>query len=141
MNLKKSIVFSIIIGALCISIAIGLLWFDGGVKEVKQNITFDMGTYTVKVDKGNTNAQLEKDMYLRIHIILDLPSDESLQSIKDHEFILKDMINTYLFEINNSDLKNNFITLKIKEDISLRINRIIHPYMVNNILLKEFLYH
>ena len=87
----------------------------------------------------NLNTSSRQSSFLKMVIILDLVSKEDEKLIEANLPRINDGFNTYLRELRPSDLYGSAGLYRLREELLDRINKIIAPAAVNDILFKELL--
>lgn len=87
----------------------------------------------------NLNTSARQSSFLKMTIILELvnPKDEAL--IEANMPRITDSFNTYLRELRPSDLYGSAGLYRLREELLDRVNKIIAPAAVNDILFKQVL--
>ncbi len=87
---------------------------------------------TVNLNTGGRNTK-----YLKIKFTLDLPSESDKSAVVSRLPKITDALNTYLRELRSSDLVGSAGVYRLKEELQLRINKIIYPAKVNEVLIDD----
>ena len=77
--------------------------------------------------------------WLRVKITLEVHGQQNYDIVMQMSPKILDMFQTYLKELRKSDLDGSFGIYKMKDEMAMRINTIIHPAKIENILFQEFL--
>lgn len=87
----------------------------------------------------NLNTSSRQSSFLKMEIILELvsPKDEAL--IEANMPRINDSFNTYLRELRPSDLYGSAGLYRLREELLDRVNKIIAPAAINDILFKNVL--
>lgn len=87
----------------------------------------------------NLNTSSRQSSFLKMEIIIELsdPKDEKL--VEANMPRINDSFNTYLRELRPSDLYGSAGTYRLREELLDRVNKIIAPAAVNDILFKQVL--
>lgn len=92
--------------------------------------------FIVNLNTAGTNAGTS---FMKVTVVLDLPSEEALKKVVAMEPRIIDDFNTYLRELRASDLAGSAGVYRLREELLMRTNKILHPQQVNDILFKEML--
>lgn len=142
---KRMLVF-IFLGLLLIALLIPLiLYFSGiignknnekSVKEaVEETIFLEMDEFLVNLDQGSNR----QPSFLKMTIILQVTSQDIRQKLYEQIPVIRDSFQVYLRELRAEDLRGSGGIFRLKEELLLRINKIMYPLNVRDILFKEIL--
>lgn len=94
---------------------------------------YDMEEFIVNLTNGNKSA------FLKLVITLQVPKAVDSKVISEKLPIIRDNFQIFLRELRPIDLQGSNGVYKIKEELLLRINKILAPIQVEDILLKNIL--
>ncbi len=121
-------------------------WFGGliphGAKKADeesaltkpQTIYLDMEEFMV-----NLNNPGKQVSFLKMQVTLELPNLSAQNAVKDKMPRIRDSFQVYLRELRGSDLQGSAGIHRLREELLLRINKILEPDKVNDILFKEII--
>ena len=87
----------------------------------------------------NLNTSSRQSSFLKMVIILDLVDKKDEKLIEANLPRINDSFNTYMRELRPSDLYGSAGLYRLREELLDRINKIIAPAAVNDILFKQIL--
>ncbi len=102
-----------------------------GVPEVSY---FEMDEFLV-----NLNVSGKQQSFLKMKVTLELPDAETKAMVEAKMPRIRDMFQIYLRELRTSDLQGSAGLQRLREELLLRINKILHPLKANDILFKEII--
>jgi flagellar FliL protein len=101
----------------------------------KQETTYyDLDEFIVNLDKGDKQPN-----FLKTSVSLQLSSAELATKIKLKIPVIRDAFQTYLRELRADDLRGAAGIFRLREELLLRVNMIMTPDKVEDILFKEIL--
>ncbi len=80
----------------------------------------------------------ERSVFLSIRLSLELQLDDDRDQIQKVVPIIVDSIQSYLRSIRPDELAGTQGIYRVREELVFRINRIIAPVVINDVLFKEF---
>jgi flagellar FliL protein len=95
----------------------------------------DLEPITVNLRAGSENNLA----WLRIKVTLEVKGQNNYDLLKKMTPKVMDVFQTYLKELKKSDLDGSFGIYKIKDEMMMRINVILAPTQIENILFQEFI--
>ena len=78
-----------------------------------------------------------KQSYLKLSITLQLNSEAEVKVIKAKFPIITDVFQSFLRELREADFNGTGSTLRLKEELIKRINKITSPIVIKDVLFKE----
>jgi flagellar FliL protein len=100
-----------------------------------QTFFLDLEPITVNLRAGSENNLA----WLRIKVTLEVKGQNNYDLLKKMTPKVMDIFQTYLKELKKSDLDGSFGIYKIKDEMMMRINVILAPAQIENILFQEFI--
>lgn len=100
---------------------------------VKPPVFVDLPDVLVNLANGNT----DRPQYLKIKIVLEVPDQSVAQQIQPLMPRVMDTFQTYLRELRASDLDGSVGLLRLREELTRRVNAALAPGHVNAVLFKE----
>jgi flagellar FliL protein len=88
---------------------------------------------------ANLNPGSNTPSFIKMSVTLEAENGLIITKIQEKQPKIQDVINTYLRELRPSDLKGSAGVHRLREELTLRINKILYPDKINNILFKELL--
>ncbi len=88
---------------------------------------------------ANLNPGSATPSFIKMSITVELANPELLIKIQEMQPKILDVVNIYLRELRPSDLKGSAGIQLLREELTLRFNKILYPDKINNILFKELL--
>lgn len=83
------------------------------------------------------NAANERTQYLKVKIVLELPTPEVVTEIQPLMPRVMDAFQTYLRELRPTDLDGSAGLYRLKEELTRRVNDAVAPNRVTAVLFKE----
>jgi flagellar protein FliL len=87
----------------------------------------------------NLNTEGKNVSFMKIKIILEISKKDDLDAVQKMMPKITDVFQMYMRELRPSDMQGSVGLYRLKEELLLRINKIVHPAQVNDILFKEVL--
>ena len=138
---KKKMI--IIIGAavgLLIAVGAGLFFsgvLGGGHKKEAEEIKEKPTYYSMPQMLINLSSPGKQASFLKALIILELPHAVDAVTVEANLPKLMDAMNTYVRELRPSDLAGSAGITRLREELLLRVNKVLAPVKVNDVLFKE----
>jgi flagellar FliL protein len=101
---------------------------------VEQTVYYDMEEFVVNLNVGS-----KRPSFLKMTISLELPGESQIPPIEEKMPRIRDSFQVYLRELRQDDLQGSAGMYRLREELLLRINKIVYPAKVNDILFKEIL--
>ncbi len=101
--------------------------------EAKPSIFVDLPD--VLVNLANTGG--DRTQYLKVKIVLELPSANEVQQIQPLMPRVLDAFQTYLRELRATDLDGSAGLYRLKEELTRRVNAAVAPNRITAVLFKE----
>lgn len=120
-------------------------------KAVKQNLNDwvpgivpghendDVAYYNLPEFLVNLNTGGKQSSFIKMKITLEAPGDSDLESVESYMPRITDSFNTYMRELRSSDLAGSAGLYRLREELLLRVNKIVYPSKVNDILFRELI--
>ena len=83
--------------------------------------------------------QGQKPIYFKIKIVLDLANELDAPKVEKMLPRVIDSLQFYLREMRLEELQGSMGTYRLKEELTNRLNKVLSPVQVNDVLLKEVL--
>jgi len=87
----------------------------------------------------NLNTEGKGVSFMKLKVTLEVANKNTLEETKKMMPKISDVFQMYLRELRPSDMNGSVGLYRLKEELLLRINKIIYPSQVNDILFKEVL--
>lgn len=100
--------------------------------SLEQNAYFDLDPITVALSPSGSQRE-----YLRLDLTLQVSSEEESKAIVEKVPMIKDSLIVFLRSLRATDFNSSSSTIYLKEEITKRINRIIAPISVKEVLFQE----
>lgn len=107
---------------------------EDGNPIIEQTIYYDMEEFIVNLNVGSNRPS-----FLKMTLSLELPGELHVAPIESKLPRIRDSFQIYLRELRTDDLQGSAGIYRLREELLLRINKIVHPAKVNDILFKEIL--
>lgn len=130
---------SFIIGSVIVLTALFGIFYEkfNGETNVRESSTIfiPMDEITVNLRQGVENTP----SWLKIKVTLEVHGKGNEEVVKNMLPKIVDIFQTYLKELRKSDLDGSFGIYKIKDEMMLRINTILYPAKIEEILFQDFM--
>lgn len=87
----------------------------------------------------NLNTGSRKSSFLKLHVSLQIESEEDKAKIKLVQARIVDTFQTYLRELRLEDLKGSAGLYRLREELLMRVNAAVAPVKVDDVLFTEML--
>jgi flagellar protein FliL len=87
----------------------------------------------------NLNSNTRRPTFLKIHVSLELTSDQDAEYVKKMSPRIIDNFQVYLRELRIDDLRGSAGIYRLREELLARINMAVRPAKVKDVLFKEVL--
>ncbi len=101
----------------------------------KKTIFVPMNEITVNLKQGIEN----NTSWLKVHVTLEVIGKTNYETVTKMMPKIMDVFQTYLKELRKNDLDGSFGIYKIKDEMLLRINAILYPAKIEDILFQDFM--
>ncbi|MBQ4874642.1 MAG: flagellar basal body-associated FliL family protein [Rickettsiaceae bacterium H1] len=100
----------------------------------KQDFSFAVGEFAARI------KSMEEDsyVYLRLSLVLEMSNYKDVKIAKKNEAKIKDIIYDYIYSLTKENVDKGSAIYFLKEGITLRINKVLSPVKVKNILFNNF---
>lgn len=105
-------------------------------KNVIENSSVSLALDDFVVD---LQSQTGKAYFLKAKIVLEMKNGTGIQEVSKHLHRIRDVCQIYFRTLRPSDLSGNVGLQIVREDLILRINNIIYPLVIENVLFTEFI--
>lgn len=105
-----------------------------GEEGYQQSVYYDMEEFVVNLNVGS-----KRPSFLKMTISLELPGELQIPRIEEKMPRIRDSFQIYLRELRQEDLQGSAGLYRLREELLLRINKVVYPAKVNDILFKEIL--
>jgi flagellar FliL protein len=112
---------------------------DEGEEEKEKELPDEMVYYDLPEFLVNLNTAGKQTSFLKMTVTVELPKLETMSRIDSQMPRIVDSFNTYLRELRSSDLTGSAGTYRLREELLIRVNKILYPDQVTDILFKEIL--
>lgn len=145
-NKKKIIIFAILGVVLISAIAGGFIFFQHQKKQEEERKQAEISSAKSEIiyhdfDEMiiNLNTENKGVSFLKIRLTLEVEGRDNLNAVVKFTPKIKDTFQLYLRELRPSDMQGSVGLYRLKDELILRINKIIYPSHVNDILFKDVL--
>jgi len=87
----------------------------------------------------NLDSQGKQQTFLKMTVTLVVPSADAVKDIQAKMPRIRDSFQVYLRELRVDDLQGSAGLYRLREDLLLRLNKIMYPIKINDILFKSIL--
>jgi flagellar FliL protein len=106
---------------------------EGG-KGVNKVAFYDMEEFLVNLNVGS-----KRPSFLKMSVSLEVANELQIPIIEKNMPRIRDNFQTYLRELRQEDLQGSAGLYRLREELLLRVNKVVYPAKVNDILFKEIL--
>lgn len=99
---------------------------------LEQNAYLDLDPITVALSPSGSKRE-----YLRLDLTLQIATEEESKAIMEKIPMIKDSLIVFLRSLRATDFNSSSSTIYLKEEITKRINKIIAPISVKEVLFQE----
>ncbi len=103
-------------------------------EKISSAIFYDLPEIVV-----NLLPMANKQNYLKINLSLQIKNDEEAMSVEKKIPILKDTLIMFLRELYPTDFTGSGSNIRLKTELILRVNKVLAPLMVEDVLIKDIL--
>ena len=107
---------------------------DSSSPQVIEDVYYDLDNFVI-----NLNSSGGRSRFLKMTVTLHIKSDVDVNIISKKIPIIRDNFQFYLRELRPADLEGSKEMAIVKEELLIRINKILSPIVVQDILFKEIL--
>jgi flagellar FliL protein len=144
---KKLIIIGAVAAIVLIGGGVGAFMAMGSKGEHVEEEKIELGAdgkpifkpifYTLPQFLINLNVPGKQSSFLKTTVMLELTKETDVQRIEVALPRIQDSINTYLRELRPSDIAGSAGIQRLREELLLRVNKIVDPVKVNDVLFKE----
>lgn len=87
----------------------------------------------------NLNTEGKSVSFMKLKVTLELDSQDNVEIINKMMPRIRDVFQVYLRELRPADMQGSVGLYRLREELLLRINKIVYPGQVKDILFKEVL--
>lgn len=107
---------------------------NGANSAIIEDVYYDLDNFVI-----NLNSSGGRSRFLKMTVTLHIKSDVDVNIISKKIPIIRDNFQFYLRELRPADLEGSREMSIVKEELLIRINKILSPIVVQDILFKEIL--
>lgn len=107
---------------------------DADGKAAPQAVFYDMEEFVVNLNVGS-----KRPSFLKITVSLEVAGEAQIPIVERNMPRVRDSFQTYLRELRQEDLQGSAGLYRLREELLLRVNKVVYPAKVNDILFKEVL--
>ena len=104
----------------------------GGVAN--RQVYYDLEEFIVNLNVGG-----KRPSFLKMTVSLELAGELQIPEVEAKLPRIRDSFQVYLRELRADDLQGSAGIYRLREELLLRINKVIYPVKVHDILFKEIL--
>lgn len=97
-------------------------------------VTFELDEFLV-----NLNTPGKQSRFLKMTIALELPGQPEKEAIQPYVPRIRDAFQLYLRELREEDVRGSAALYRLREELMLRLSKVVYPIKVDDILFKEIL--
>ncbi|MCC2646366.1 MAG: flagellar basal body-associated protein [Rickettsiaceae bacterium] len=102
--------------------------------EQAQNYFVNLEDFVVDL-----SSQSNRPSFLKLSLTLSLFKQEDMTEVNNKLPIIRDNFQLYLRELREADLNGSGGMYKLKEELLIRLNKILYPIQIKDILFREIL--
>lgn len=99
----------------------------------------DVQYYNLPEFLVNLNTGGKQTSFIKMEVTLEVPTEGDNDAIDSRMPRITDSFNTYLRELRAGDIAGSAGLYRLREELLLRINKIIYPNKVNDVLFREII--
>lgn len=103
-------------------------------KGGQQSVFYDMEEFVVNLNVGS-----KRPSFLKMTVSLEVAGELQIPIIEKNMPRVRDSFMIYLRELRQEDLQGSAGLYRLREELLLRVNKVVYPAKVNDILFKEVL--
>ena len=107
---------------------------SGGEGGEFQSVFYDMEEFVVNLNVGS-----KRPSFLKMTVSLEVANELQIPTIERGMPRVRDSFQVYLRELRQEDLNGSAGLYRLREELLLRVNKIVYPAKINDILFKEIL--
>lgn len=111
----------------------------GEERQVAEKSEYEIVYYDLKDIIVNLNTGGKMMSFMKLKISLEVSGKDNLNALLKFTPKIKDVFQLYLRELRPEDTRGSVGLYKLKEELMIRVNKIIYPAYINDILFKEIL--
>jgi flagellar FliL protein len=95
----------------------------------------------VNLDEFLVNLTTDGDQsrFLKMSVTLQVSSEDIVKKVEAKMPLIRDIFTTYLRELRADDLQGSAGIYRLREELQLRLNKIMYPDQISDILFREVL--
>ncbi len=101
---------------------------------VEHSVYYDLEEFIVNLNVGS-----KRPSFLKMTVSLELGGESQVPRVEEKMPRIRDSFQVYLRELRQEDLQGSSGLYRLREELLLRVNKIVYPAKVNDILFKEIL--
>jgi flagellar FliL protein len=101
---------------------------------VEHSVYYDLEEFIVNLNVGS-----KRPSFLKMTVSLELGGESQVPRVEEKMPRIRDSFQVYLRELRQEDLQGSAGLYRLREELLLRVNKIVYPAKVNDILFKEIL--
>jgi flagellar protein FliL len=106
---------------------------EGG-EGVSKAVFYDMEEFLVNLNVGS-----KRPSFLKMSVSLEVANELQIPVVEKNMPRVRDNFQVYLRELRPEDLQGSAGLYRLREELLLRVNKVVYPAKVNDILFKEML--
>ena len=103
-------------------------------EKENKSVYFNMKDFIVNLNKVGGQAS-----FLKMSITLEIVGEKNVAEVKEKVPVIRDSFQVYLRELRADDLQGSSGIYRLREGLLLRVNKIVYPIKINDILFREIL--
>lgn len=105
-----------------------------GKEEDSKKQYLNIGEFLV-----NLNSSGKQASFLKMSVTMEVVGAENKKAVEENLPRIKDTFQTYLRELRAEDLKGSAGVYRLREALLIRVNKVLHPAQVSDILFEELI--
>ena len=101
---------------------------------IEKTVFYDMEEFIANLSVGS-----KRPSFLKMTVSLELAGESQIPVVESKMPRIRDSFQVYLRELRQEDLQGSAGLYRLREELLLRINKIVYPAKINDILFKEIL--
>ena len=131
---RRISILIILIITLCSAGTYAYLTYKENTLETASSIV-PLEEFIIKINNTEGNGHV----YVKLNFSLELDSNKEILIIQENMPKIRDSIYNYFYSLTEADLNKSTSIHLLREQITWRLNKVLKPIRVNNVLFNDFI--
>ncbi len=118
-----------------IAIIVSIITFYYSNHLVQHESILPLDEFIIKVTKKDGDGYV----YVRLNLALELNTQQEMNAVQEQIPKVRDAIYNYIYSLSESDLNKSSAIYFLREKITWRLNKVLSPIRINNVLFNDFI--